>query len=122
MSETVIGAVFSQNLLRNVQPGDIVEIAFKSLPGRVASGKVDQILEYSGEGQFEPSRVVPVAGDVQSQGFLVVRILLDDQALARELPMGGAGTTAIYTQVGSPFHVISKIALRMKAWMYYVPI
>jgi hypothetical protein len=57
-----------------------------------------------------------------SKGFLVVRVLLDDEKLAAELPLGGAATTAIYTKVGGPFHVISKIALRMKSWIYYAPI
>ena len=122
MSETVVGAVFPQNLLSNVQPGDKVEIAFRSLPGRITTGKVDQALEYTGEGQFEPSGVLPVAKDLDSQGLLVVRIVLDDQKLAQELPLGGAGTVAIYTQAGRPFHIISKITLRIKAWMYFVPI
>jgi membrane fusion protein (multidrug efflux system) len=122
MSETAIAAVFPQNLLKNVKKGDTVEIAFKSLPGQIAAGKIDAVLEYTGEGQLTPEATLPVAADVGSKGFLVVRILLDDEELAKELPLGGAGTTAIYTQVGKPFHVISKIALRMKAWIYYAPI
>ena len=52
----------------------------------------------------------------------MVRISLDDDDLAKELPLGGAGTTAVYTTSGKPFHIISKIALRMKGWMYYLPI
>lgn len=40
----------------------------------------------------------------------------------KELPLGSAGTTALYTKIGGPFHVISKVALRMKAWIYYAPI
>ena len=122
MTETVVAAVFPQNLLNNVQPGDTVEIAFKSLPGEIARGKVDQVLEYTGEGQLEPSGVLPVAKDVDSEGYLVVRITLDDAELAKELPLGGAGTTAIYTGAGKPFHIITKIALRMKGWLYYLPI
>jgi membrane fusion protein (multidrug efflux system) len=122
MSETVVAAVFPQNLLKNVKKGDTVEIAFKSLPGQIAAGKIDAVLEYTGEGQLTPEATLPVAADVGSKGFLVVRILLDDEELAKELPLGGAGTTAIYTQVGKPFHVISKITVRIKSWMYYAPI
>ena len=119
MSETLVAAVLPQNLVKNVAPGDEVEIAFKSTPGRIATGKVDGVLEYTGEGQLEPSVVVPVAATMGSKGFLVVRIKLDDQDMAKELPLGGAGTTAIYTKVGGPFHVISKIVIRMKAWTNY---
>ena len=122
MSETVIGAVFPQNMLKNVSQGDSVEMAFKSLPGQIAAGKVEEILEYTGEGQLQPSGILPEVAQLSSKGFLVVRILLDDEDLAKELPLGGAGNVAIYTQVGQPFHIISKIALRMKAWMYYAPI
>jgi multidrug resistance efflux pump len=119
MSETVVAAVLPQNLVKNVAPGDEVEFAFKSTPGRIATGKVSAVVEYTGEGQLEPSGVVPVVATLGSKGFLVVRIKLDDEDLARELPLGGAGTTAIYTKVGGPFHVISKIVVRMKAWTNY---
>lgn len=122
MSSTVVGAVFPQNLLANVKPGDTVEIAFKSLPGELATGTVDQILEYSGEGQLEPSGVLPVVADIEPSKLLAVRIVLDNDELARRLPLGGAGTTAIYTDFATPFHLISKIVMRMKAWAYYAPI
>jgi multidrug resistance efflux pump len=121
-TETVVAAAFPQNLVQNVAPGDTVEIAFMGLPGQIATGKVDEVLEYTGEGQIEVSGVVPTAKSIGSKGFLFVRVLLDDQDLAKELPLGGAGTLAIYTKSGGAFHIISKIALRMKAWMYYAPI
>ena len=122
MSETLVAAVFPQNLLANVQPGDAVEIAFKNMPGKIATGKVDAVLEYSGEGQFITTPQLPVVADLGSQGQLVVRITLDDQELAKTLPLGGAGDVAIYTQTGEPFHRISKITMRIKMWMNYAPI
>lgn len=30
------------------------------------------------------------------------------------------GSAAIYTQVGKPTHIISKVAMRMKKWLLYV--
>ena len=122
MSETVVAAVFPMNVLKNVEPGNTVEIAFKSLPGQITTGKVDAVLEYTGEGQLTPEPQLPVAASLGSKGFLVVRIVLDDEALAKELPLGAAGTTTIYTNVGQLFHLISKITIRIKAWMNYVPI
>lgn len=122
MSQTKIVAVFRQNLLKNVAPGDPVEMVFKSFPGRVVTGEVDAILEFTGEGQVTAESVLPVAANVGSKGFLAVRVKLDDETFARELPLGGAGTTAIYTQVGKPFHVISRIVMRMKAWLYNLPV
>jgi len=114
-----VAAVFPQNLVRNVEKGDLVEFAFKSTPGQIATGKVDAVVEYTGEGQLDVSSAIPVVATLGSKGFLVVRIKLDDEELAKQLPMGGAGTTAIYTKVGGPFHVISKVVIHMKAWTNY---
>jgi len=122
MSETVVALVYPQNQLKYVASGDEVEIAFKSRPGELATGKVDAILEYTGEGQLAPGTTLPQAADVGSKGFLVVRVILDDEELAKDLPLGGAGTAAIYTQALGPFHLISKVTIRMKMWMNYLPI
>ena len=120
-SDSAILAVFPQNLLKNVKSGNEVEIAFKRRPGQIATGKVEAVVKYTGEGQFVPSSKLPSAAAVGSKGYLVARIRLDDEQLARELPLGAAGTTAIYTDTGKPFHAISKIAIRMKGWMNYLP-
>ncbi len=122
MTRTIVAAVFPQNLLNNVEAGNPVEIAFKSLPGHIASGKVDAVLEWTGEGQLHPESQLPTAANLGSKGFLAVRITLDDEELAKELPLGAAGTVAIYTDVGRAFHAISKITVRIKSWMNYVPV
>jgi multidrug resistance efflux pump len=122
MSDTKVLAVFRQNLVKNVAAGDSVEIAFKSFPGRLALGKVDAILEYTGEGQLLTSGVVPSAATIGSKGFLAVRINLDDEEFARQVPLGAAGATAIYTDVGKPFHAISKIVIRIKSMLFNLPI
>ena len=41
------------------------------------------------------------------------------QAVA-QLPQGAGGTMAIYTERGKPVHVISKVAIRMNAWLGYL--
>jgi multidrug resistance efflux pump len=122
MTETVIVAIFPQNLLKNVEAGDEVEIAFKSYPGKIAAGKVVAVLEYTGEGQLEPSGEIPVVATLQAKGFLAVRIKLDDKELEKELPLGGAGTVAVYTRKFKPLHVMSRTSIRIKMWMNYLPI
>ncbi|TWU44178.1 Inner membrane protein YiaV precursor [Novipirellula aureliae] len=122
MSETQVVAVFPQNLLANVEPGNLVEIAFKSRPGQIATGKVIAVLEFSGEGQFVTTPVLPIAADVGSKGMLAAKISLDDKVAAKELALGGAGSTAIYTNTGQAFQIITKIAVRLKAWMNYLPV
>jgi multidrug resistance efflux pump len=120
-SDTAINAIYPQNQLKNVKPDNVVEIAFKSRPGQIATGKVEAVVKYTGEGQFMPSMNVPIAADVGSKGYLAVRIRLDDADLAKQLPLGAAGTLAIYTDTGKTWQIISKIVVRMKAWQNYLP-
>jgi membrane fusion protein (multidrug efflux system) len=122
LSDTAILAIFPQNQLTNVKAGNKVEIAFKRTPGEVVTGKVELVVNYTGEGQLIPSSKLPDAASIGSKGRLAVRINLDDEELARKLPLGAAGTVAIYTDFGKPFHVISKINVRISAWMNYLPI
>jgi multidrug resistance efflux pump len=121
LSDSVIIAVYPQNLLKYVNAGDEVEMAFMRKPGVIVTGKVDGVVQYTGEGQFVAGGVLPSVATVGSKGFLVVRIRLDDEELAKTLPLGAAGTTAIYSKFGKAFHVISKIALRIKGYTYYLP-
>lgn len=120
LSQSSILAIYPQNLLHHVKAGDQVEIAFKRLRGKLASGKVEAVVQYTGEGELMPSGQVPVAASLGSQGKLAVRIRLDDEELARQLPLGAAGTTAIYTDFAPAFHIVTKVTVRIKGWLYYI--
>jgi hypothetical protein len=47
-----------------------------------------------------------------------VRITLDDPDTS--IPQGAGGTVAVYTQRGIPFHIITKVVMRMQAWLGYL--
>ena len=119
-TRTNLVASFGQNVCKNVNAGDPVEIAFKSRPGEVFKGKVEMIVPASGEGQFVTTGQLGSASNVGSAGELAVRFQLNDQEVADELPMGTAGNVVIYTSWGKPFHIISKVVVRMNAWGYYL--
>ena len=120
LEDTAILAIYPQNLLTNVKAGDKVEIAFTRLRGKIATGKVEAVVPYTGEGQMLPSGNLPVAANLGSKGKLVVRIRLDDEDLAKELPMGAAGVVAIYTDFVPAFHLVSQITIRIKSWVYFL--
>ncbi len=109
---------FPQNYLMNVQSGDDVELIINTYPGRLFKAKVDTVIPATGEGQYDPSKVIPEAAKVGSYGFLAVKIRLADDT--PKLPLGAGGTVAIYTHEGQPVHVISKVTIRMKKWLLYV--
>lgn len=121
LSDSAIIAIFPQNQLNNVKVGDVAEVAFKRRPGQIVTGIVDRVVMYTGEGQFLPSPTVPIMADVGSKGDLAIRIRLDDEALAKDLPMGAAGAVAVYTDFGRTLHLLSKIKIRVSAWKYYLP-
>lgn len=115
----VVG-VFSQNVLRNVAPGDRAEVVLKNHPGKVFGGTVEAVLPGSGEGQFTTTGTLLDVSSVHSSGKFAVKITLDDDEMAKSLPMGTAGMATIYTQKGKPFQIISTVTVRIKALMYYL--
>jgi multidrug resistance efflux pump len=119
-SDIGVAAVFPQNWLANVQPGDDVEMVLNPYPGRLFFGKVDYVISATGGGQFTTSGTIPNAARIGSDGLYAVRINFSDQAVARTLSLGSGGSAAIYTQKGNATHVISKVAMRMKKWLLYV--
>ncbi|HEY4234704.1 MAG TPA: efflux RND transporter periplasmic adaptor subunit [Lacipirellulaceae bacterium] len=120
-SETGVVAVFPQNYLMNVEPGNDVELVLNSYPGRLFNAKVECIVEATGEGQFAPGGEIPRASTIGSQGLLAVRIILpEDEAKSLNIPLGAGGVVAIYTEHGKSVHIISKVAIRMKKWLLYV--
>jgi len=118
-SETFIGAVFPQNYLMNVKPGDKVELVLDPYPGRLFKAEVDNVITATGEGQFKVSGNIPYTAKIGSMGVLAVKIRLTEPQ-PPNLPLGAGGTVAIYTDHGKPVHIISKVTIRMKKWMLYV--
>jgi multidrug resistance efflux pump len=119
-SETFIAAVFPQNYLVNVKPGNEVELVLDPYPGRLFKGEVDTVITATGEGQFTTGGKIPYAAKIGSVGVLAVKIRLTGDNYPANLPLGAGGTVAIYTDRGKPVHIISKVAIRMKKWLLYV--
>ncbi len=121
-SVTFIVASFPAEELLHVRPGQDVELAFKSRPGQLFRGKVENIIEATGEGQFAPGGKLPSAAEVGSPGIFAVKIRLNDREQAAGLALGTPATVAIYTDWGKPFAMISKVVIRMHKWLYFLPL
>ena len=119
-TQTTLVANFGQNIVKNVKPGDLVEVSFKTRPGEVFTGKVEAIIQATGEGQFVTTGELVSAADISSSGMFVLKFELDDKEVSSSLAIGTAGMVVIYTDTGKPFHVISKVTVRIQAWMYYL--
>ena len=69
-----------------------------------------------------PGGKLPSAAQVGSPGFLAVKIRLDDGEQAAALALGTPAAVTIYTGWGKPFALISKVAIRMQKWLYFLPL
>ena len=113
-------ASFSQSSIRRVQVGDPAEMVFALFPGEVFSGTVTHVVKATGTAQLTVSGAIPVATGAPAAGRYAVRIALDDPEVLERLPQGAGCSVAVYTNMGKPFHVISKVMMRMNAWMAYL--
>lgn len=113
-------ASFSQSAVRRISLGDDADLVFNNRPGETFSGKVERVVGVSGQAQMSASGQLPSFTGAPVTDRWVVTIDMDDEAVARSLPQGTSGTVAIYTDAGKPVHVISKVAIRMSAWLGYL--
>ncbi len=120
-SETRVVAQLPGQMLMHVKPGQEVEMAFKSDPGQLYLGKVDTVIQATSEGQFTTSGKLPSAASIGSPGILAVLIRFNDDQKIDQIEMGTAGTVAIYTDWGKSLSMISKVTVRMKKWLYFLP-
>ena len=118
-SDTIIGVGIAQIDARYIEPGQLAEVTFKFMPGKVYSGKVESVLQAIATGQVQTSGSAVTPKDIPSAPF-AVRIRLDDSEIARALPAGSTGDAAIYTDHVKLAHVIRKVLLRQIAITNYV--
>jgi len=118
-SDTLIVAEIAQIDARYIAPGQEVEVTFKFMPGVVYPGRVETVLQAISSGQTQVSGAAVAPRALAAEPF-VVRIRLDDEALAHRLPAGAIGTAAIYTDHVRFAHFIRRVLLRQIAILNYV--
>jgi RND family efflux transporter MFP subunit len=118
-SDIIVGVEIAQINARYVAVGQPVEVTFKYLPGQIFGGHVESVLPAVASGQVQTSGLAVTPKAIESVPF-VVRIKLDDDMLARQLPAGSTGTAAIFTDHVKAAHIIRKVILRQLAILNYI--
>lgn len=114
-------ASFSQSAIRYIKVGDVAEMVFRARPGKVSTGKIKRIVRVSGAAQLSASGQLPVLTGQPANARWAVIVGFDDKAEADSMPQSAsASIIAVYTEIGKPVHVISKVVMRMNAWMGYL--
>ena len=114
-------ALFNQNELHQVAPGNEAEFTLYTDPGRVIKGKVDSVIWAQGQGQLPPSGTIPMMGVLtQPPGRFAVKFDIAEKDKEAFMAAGAAGSAAIYTDRLHAIHIIRKVVLRVGAYINYL--
>ncbi len=114
--EQIVLAMFAQNELANVAPGNEAEVALKTHPNRIIKCVVDSVVWASGTGQLPISGMVPTTGaQPLPPGRIAVRLRTTGKDADAFIAMGAQGQGAIYTERGKLLHIIRKVILRVSS-------
>jgi len=114
--EQWILAIFAQNEVRKIKPGQEAEVAFKMYPGRIVKCKVDSIMWATAQGQLPIGNMNPAGGVAPIPPYaLAVRLLPDAKDRDIFLASGAKGQGAVYTDSGEVIQILRRIILRVSA-------
>jgi multidrug resistance efflux pump len=114
-------ALYDQNELRLVEPGNSAEFTLKTYPGRIISAKVDSIVWAQGQGQVAQSGQLPQTGAFpQAPGRFPVKFTVDEEDAQLFLAAGADGQGAIYTDHVEMIHIVRMVILRVGAITNYL--
>jgi multidrug resistance efflux pump len=119
--EFIILALFNQNELHQVEPGNDAEITLSTYPGRIIKTKVDSIIWAQGQGQLPLTGTLPQTGPAPlPEGRFAVKLVLEEREQGLFLAAGARGSGAIYTHHLEPIHLIRKVLLRVSAYLNWI--
>ena len=119
-NEYQIFALFGQNELHQVVPGNEVEIMLDTYPGRIIKAHVDSVIWAQAQGQLDASGDLPRTTLSTPPGRFPVKLLVAEHDRAVFLAAGARGAAAIYTDHLGFLHIIRKVLLRVGSYLNYV--
>ena len=101
-NEFQVIALYHQNELHKVLPGDEAEIALQTYPGKIIKASVDSIVWAQGQGQIAMSPTVPQTGPAPlPPGRFAVRLDIAERTGIYSLQPGAVGNDACYTSTAT---------------------
>jgi multidrug resistance efflux pump len=119
-SEYQIFALFGQNELHQVEPGNEVELTLDTYPGRIIKGHVDSVIWAQAQGQLDASGDLPRTTLNTPPGRFPVKVIVAERDRPLFLAAGARGSAAIYTHHLKLVHIIRKVLLRVSSYLDYV--
>jgi multidrug resistance efflux pump len=119
--EYQIYALYYQNELGAVAPGNAAEIVLPTHPGKIIKATVNNIIWAQGQGQAQVPGTIPLTGFAPAvPGRFAVRLDLADPDKDEYLAAGAVGEAAIYTDRMQAIHILRKVLLRVSTKLNYL--
>jgi multidrug resistance efflux pump len=118
--EFTVVALYDQNELTLVKPGDEAEIVLETLPGDVIKAKVDSIIWAQGQGQVVNSVALPQTVVTPRPGHFPVKLTVSPKFRDVFFAAGARGNAAIYTEHVEAIQILRKIILRINTKLNYL--
>lgn len=114
-------ALYAQNELTLVEPGNAAEFTLRTHPGRVIKATVDSIVWAQGQGQVAQSGSLPQTGAMPLvPGRFPVKLTVADRDKELFLAAGAEGDGAIYTEHFAMIHIVRMVILRVGSITNYL--
>jgi multidrug resistance efflux pump len=119
--EFTVVALYDQNELYKVAPGNEAEIVLETLPGEIIKAKVDSIIWAQGQGQSTISSTLPQTGAAgPPPARFPVKLSVDPKYRDVFFAAGARGSAAIYTEHGEAVQILRKVLLRITTKINYL--
>jgi multidrug resistance efflux pump len=114
-------ALFNQNELHQIAPGNEAEFTLKTNPGRIVKAKVDSIIWATGVGILPQTGTQPMQAALQqAAGRYAVKFDIAEKDQEILIAAGAAGAAAVYTEGFAAIHIIRKVIIRVGAYTDYL--
>ena len=114
-------ALYNQNELHQIKPGDEAEIALLTNPGYIVKAKVDSVIWAQGMGQMPQSGTLPMTGALAlPPNRFAVKFDIEQKDRDMLMPAGAAGAAAVYTDRMEPIQILRKVLIRVGAYTDYL--
>ena len=119
-TEYQVFALFNQNELHQVEPGNEAEITLDTYPGHVIKAHVDSVIWAQSQGQIDANGNLPQTTFNPPPGQFPVKLVVSKEDNPLFLAAGARGAAAIYTEHLSLIHIIRKVLIRTASYLDYI--
>jgi len=120
-TEYQIFALFGQNELHQIEPGNEAEVTLDTYPGHIIKAHVDSVIWAQSQGQVDANGNLPSATAVSAPpGRFPVKLIVPEADNALFLAAGARGAAAIYTEHLTLIHLVRKVLLRVSSYFDYI--